>query len=138
MSKFKRGDMVRRISPRVNEGMKPGAIATVGCAGDHFVTLLEYDGHHANGNLELVSNNPPHKHAEVIKAWADGAIIQYRVDDELGLSLGWIDCLENIPSWNIDYQYRVKPVKTNASKIAELEAKAQEIANELNKLKENI
>ena len=43
----------------------------------------------------------PHKHAELIKAWADGAEIQYR------FHTCWIDT-EN-PVWNPDFDYRIKP-----------------------------
>lgn len=48
--------------------------------------------------------NKPHKHAEVIKAWADGAEIEY-YSQELTC---WrdIDCS---PSWYNWTQYRVKP-----------------------------
>lgn len=45
--------------------------------------------------------NKPHKHCEVIKAWADGAEIQYR---EKG---GWMKC--NSPQWFEETEYRVKP-----------------------------
>lgn len=53
-------------------------------------------------------NNKPHKHAELIKKWADGAEIQY---SENGRS--WSDCLRT-PSWNLDTQYRVKPEVTTS------------------------
>ena len=45
-----------------------------------------------------------HKHAELIKAWADGAEIQqYMINlDE------WADCTYN-PSWNVNKTYRIKP-----------------------------
>lgn len=44
----------------------------------------------------------PHKHAELIKAWADGADIEYCT------SIGkWIDVKE--PSWSDDIDYRIKP-----------------------------
>ena len=44
-----------------------------------------------------------HKHAELIKAWADGAQIQIRDDlDDI-----WLDT--NSPSWVAEYQYRIKP-----------------------------
>lgn len=46
----------------------------------------------------------PHKHAEVIKAWADGAKIQVR-DNVTG---NWDD-LDYTPSWDVRLQYRVKP-----------------------------
>jgi hypothetical protein len=44
----------------------------------------------------------PHKHAELIKAWADGAVIQH-----LAMNGLWYDVAE--PSWVIDYSYRIKP-----------------------------
>lgn len=43
----------------------------------------------------------PHKHAEVIKAWADGNTVQVLVDNE------WGDVVS--PSWSYDNQYRIKP-----------------------------
>ena len=46
----------------------------------------------------------PHKHAELIKAWADGAIIQV-----LAGHLGWRNTLDNEPEWREDTQYRIKP-----------------------------
>ena len=45
----------------------------------------------------------PHVHAEVIKAWADGAEIEYRT---VGHS-NWE--ITTNPFWNTDTQYRVKP-----------------------------
>ncbi len=46
-----------------------------------------------------------HKHAEVIKAWADGAEIEHRFSrDEL-----WKPCKNNCPGWLEETQYRVKP-----------------------------
>lgn len=41
-----------------------------------------------------------HKHAEIIKQWADGAQIQYE-------DCGWRDC--NNPAWDVGTEYRVKP-----------------------------
>ena len=45
-----------------------------------------------------------HKHADVIKAWADGAIIQYKVGDDR-----WLDSHDNDPLWDIETEYRIKP-----------------------------
>lgn len=47
----------------------------------------------------------PHKHAELIKAWADGAEI------EISVSKGelWEDAQPNFLVWNDEYQYRIKP-----------------------------
>ena len=44
----------------------------------------------------------PHKHAELIKAWADGAEIQYFDHEE-----GWTTQLH--PAWYVDTEYRIKP-----------------------------
>jgi hypothetical protein len=45
----------------------------------------------------------PHKHAEVIKAWADGHQIQF-LDH-----FGWKDCDSSGPAWMKDVKYRIKP-----------------------------
>ena len=44
----------------------------------------------------------PHKHAELIKAWADGAEIQAKLEDG-----SWGDSLN--PCWFIHSEYRIKP-----------------------------
>lgn len=49
--------------------------------------------------------NKPHKHAEVIKAWADGAEIEFR--DPLSSGPAWKDTPH--PAWHEDWEYRVKP-----------------------------
>ena len=48
--------------------------------------------------------NKPHKHSEVIKAWADGAEIECRCPVS---NSGWSPT--NAPFWLEDYEYRVKP-----------------------------
>lgn len=42
----------------------------------------------------------PHKHAELIKAWADGAEIELR-------TVKWEPC--PYPSWSPNTEYRIKP-----------------------------
>lgn len=51
--------------------------------------------------------NKPHKHAEVIKAWADGAIIQWKhgPKDKWHTASGPFVKLE----WFIESEYRVNP-----------------------------
>lgn len=44
----------------------------------------------------------PHKHAEIIKAWADGAIIERLWSDE-----HWL--IDNQPMWEEWEEYRIKP-----------------------------
>ena len=49
--------------------------------------------------------NEPHKHAALIKAWADGAEIEcfYTVFKD------WL--VVEKPSWDVDLNYRIKPTK---------------------------
>lgn len=47
----------------------------------------------------------PHKHAELIRAWADGAEIEYYVVS----SSKWHRCVENKPAWDTMMEYRIKP-----------------------------
>lgn len=51
----------------------------------------------------------PHVHCELIKAWADGAEIQFWENGK------WYDC-NNKPSWFPDIEYRIKPEPTDAEK----------------------
>lgn len=44
----------------------------------------------------------PHKHAELIKAWADGAKIEYKTRGD-----HW--SIAPTPSWCPDLEYRIKP-----------------------------
>ena len=46
----------------------------------------------------------PHKHAAIIKAWADGAQIQYK--SQLG-NCGWRD--DSYPTFEDNYEWRIKP-----------------------------
>ena len=46
----------------------------------------------------------PHKHAELIKAWADGAEIEYFSKT----SKEWVNCTEN-PYWDGTFDFRIKP-----------------------------
>ena len=45
----------------------------------------------------------PHKHAELIKAWADGAAIEYFDIYESR----WFTAVK--PSWETEFKYRIKP-----------------------------
>ena len=44
-----------------------------------------------------------HKHAELIKAWADGAEIEYKNDG------GWVSLGSYSIDWNCDRELRIKP-----------------------------
>ena len=45
----------------------------------------------------------PHKHAELIKAWADGAEIEIRRNEH------WDWVYANKPDWSEVYEYRIQP-----------------------------
>jgi hypothetical protein len=51
----------------------------------------------------------PHVHAEVIKAWADGAEIEYFSKS----SEKWFAVVNNDPFWSLNEKYRVKPKVTH-------------------------
>lgn len=46
----------------------------------------------------------PHRHAELIKAWADGAEIQFRYN----VNIPWTD-VKGVCGWDIDCEFRIKP-----------------------------
>lgn len=54
----------------------------------------------------------PHKHAELIKAWADGATIQFH-NSIVGK---WFDCKDNEPEWISNLEYRIKPEPSDLEK----------------------
>jgi hypothetical protein len=57
----------------------------------------------------------PHKHAELIKAWADGHTVQYKD------GYGWWDW--DYPDWDGDDEYRIKPEsKPDVVKVFVLES----------------
>lgn len=49
----------------------------------------------------------PRKHAELIKAWADGATIERLWSDYYGKVSSWLT--DNEPDWSEDEEYRIKP-----------------------------
>lgn len=54
---------------------------------------------------EETMTNKPHKHAELIKKWADGAVIQLRQCNG-----EWVNTAHNDPSWGNEFEYRIKPI----------------------------
>lgn len=46
----------------------------------------------------------PHKHCNLIVAWANGADIQY-----LDVNGMWTDCSKDGPHWDDETEYRIKP-----------------------------
>ena len=86
--------------------------------------------YHDRFELVLEHPNPPHKHAELIKAWADGADIQYHSSGSWYLTCS--------PTWHPEEEYRIKPQKSDKGiQIERLEQQALDLANEIKKLKEH-
>ena len=69
--------------------------------------------------------NPPHKHRDLIIAWANGADIEVS-------SIGYNWVAKCRPTWDKGLIYRIKPAKTPKElKIAKLEAKLAKLKGEL-------
>lgn len=56
----------------------------------------------------------PHKHAEVIKAWADGATVEWRIpDSDLLRDRKWTFAGDH-PNWrSLCAEFRIKPTTTD-------------------------
>lgn len=87
----------------------------------------------SGGKLRLDPLHPPHKHAELIKAWADGAEIE-----ELSFNDVWNPRGQKSISWLPNSIYRIKPQKSDKDlQIEKLEKQAQQLAKDIAKLKES-
>ena len=148
MSKFKVGDRVNLLksSEWFGEGCNPsnssrvGEVIKIRHAGWYNV---KWEGARIDAYQECDLKkanpypNPPHKHAEVIKAWADGAVIQVKTSSKGD----WKDRVtpKHLTTWpdgTVDrfdhYEYRVKPSPTpveeeKASIVAEMEELKQRL-----------
>lgn len=54
--------------------------------------------------IQMTNAKKPHVHAEVIKAWADGATVEFNN----GCPDEWREVINGTPAWNPHVQYRVK------------------------------
>ena len=76
--------------------------------------ILKRHGHEFCGDRIVIEKIPEqeqpsqntkrHKNADLIHAWAEGAIIQFKASNGI-----WANCLHNEPRWRSDVHYRVKP-----------------------------
>lgn len=119
MSKFKAGDKVRLLGGgKFSNGSEVCTVdrvckTVVGAE----VWLRETGSWCREHRLMLDHPNPPHKHAELIKAWADGAEIQY-----LGLGDMWKGFRDgDQPTWSLYANYRIKPAEPTAKEKAQVE-----------------
>ena len=136
--KLKIGDRVR-VKEHCSEGCFLGVLGTVYriSRGDHCVCINTDSGYQSGAinidrYLELAAPypNPPHKHAELIKAWADGA------DIEIYITVTGAWQASPSPSWVKSYTYRIKPTKSAKDvKLEELEANMRKLADEIKELR---
>lgn len=117
MAQFKAGDTVRRVKCTNGSAARVGQIATVVHTNNPGFVSVRYDGYvpdladstvesWISSYVELIEEhraNKPHKHKDLIIAWANGAEIQVYSP----LCVGWVDCL--YPVWHESDIYRVKP-----------------------------
>lgn len=112
-SEFKLGKRVRcTYGVKLSPGPKTGKEYTVTAVtdqgqGEVFIGVEEGDseGKWNVTRFELIENpypKPPHKHAEIIKAWADGAIIERfsKMQD------AWV-CATSSPAFQLNTEYRL-------------------------------
>lgn len=138
MNHFKVGDRVVRfkhIAPsHPQKNMQIGDTDTVIRVYDSGtgLELKRFGTGHAACCFEKAYPNPPHKHAEWIKAWADGAEIEFFNEVskkwESAATLHWVETLE----------YRIKPQpqpNPNADKISEIETTISQLQQQVKELK---
>ena len=130
-NEFKVGDKVRRLRDRSGDlAVDTEVIVTGILPACGSVEVAGYPGYYCTSNFELVHiayPNPPHKHATLIKAWADGAQIEVKL-------FSW--CETQKPFWDSSTEYRIKPTQTDKElEIEKLEAQAKQLADDIAKLK---
>ena len=64
-----------------------------------------YTEGHLMSDCWCLKKPKPHKHAALIKAWADGAEIEFKCT----INDGWIPTQDNCPEWLEFREYRIKP-----------------------------
>jgi hypothetical protein len=113
MSKFKVGDIVELTATQAEMSHKNAYRGNLTKGQIGKITEESYGGYliddesrycYIDGSqLKLVtSSNAPHVHAELIRAWADGTVIQKK-----GEGVTWFTT--NNPQWYVDSIYRIKP-----------------------------
>ena len=134
MSKFKVGDKIVRVNT-------PYSWVDIG---DVVEELTGYHYRDNNGaETQVVDSlweldkpkypNPPHKHKDIIIAWAKGAEVEYLAAS----SKSWKPIRK--PSWYEKDTYRIKPAKSPTQlKVEELESKAAELLKAAKELKESL
>jgi hypothetical protein len=104
---FKVGDKVKRTKGDALVIGRVYEVVSVSKTGS-YISVKGENGLWYSEHFELViphTSVKPHKHCDLIKAWADGAEIEYYSSSQDK----WIICLNNLPQWHEDMAYRLKP-----------------------------
>ncbi len=107
MSKFKVGDRVKSIGASAGAVYFGGEFEVASCNENTLVLVGHYGGWYP-GHFTLIkpaSDVVPHKHAELIKQWADNPKLQ--VQFRTGPNSPWHTLLA--PEWETDHELRIKP-----------------------------
>jgi len=135
MSKFKKGDIVRYTRNKESKVYRVAKVTKLESKEYLHFSGFNNLGNFFSGEYTLVCRpseqvkpasypNPPHKHADIIKAWADGAEIQKQVLGEwVNITLPRGLC----PNFKSGHIYRIKPDELRAKEI-ELKEAEKEVA----------
>ena len=125
---FKLGDRVRVVEMAISGDVVVGTIGFITAVllygGDVTVSVGEVGANffygNSGGKLELVYPNPPHKHHDLIIAWAKGAEIEAK---------NYFDKWEyvTVPTWRVGSTYRVKPSNIKSPKDLEVDRIEEEM-----------
>ncbi len=105
MAMFKKGDVVMRVYQPFHEHHVGWEGVVSHQKGEHLyfdVTSPPYEAEFYQFVKKENIKTVPHKHAELIKAWADGAEIEYSRE-----GYPWKKIVD--PTWSTTCDYRVKP-----------------------------
>lgn len=131
MSKFKKGDRVRRVNGK-NFASGDAVVTVDRIVEGRRVYFAETGTWLWTDEIVPSYPNPPHKHAEIIKAWADGAEIQ--INDGAGKWITWQN-RDSCPGFNPAVGYRIAPTNPNADKIVEIETTISKLQQQVKELK---
>jgi len=121
MSKFKVGDRIVRVAHMASHA--PLGYEAVVLFGNKYIDVYGKRVALAERHWELAEDTSKyHKHHDLIIQWAKGAEIEY--GDYQG---DWENAAT--PTWSVYKEYRIKPTppKTDKERIAELEARVEEL-----------
>lgn len=131
--RFKVGQRVIRVILDTNNHCI-GDILTIRLVTKTYLRFEEIRGGYSPRFYEPVNLNPPHKHCELIKAWADGAEIEFRFTD----AEPWTPSEK--PSWLTEVEYRIKgevpELSENEKKIQAIEKSIEALQKQVQDLKE--